>query len=366
MNAILSIHTHYYSRAVMLGILLFSAGLPNTAIGGKRIPYFERGTRAYASVMFSIKMTMGHWCNSKNTLRQAHAATFMEEHSRMLLRLCVPDARLAACTPVEHGGAEPAYDLRARLGATTNALHCRLTLHYNQRAMLEAIVYDRAVTLPDGRCMPAATPIPIETVMQACARLRQTRAPAVADLALTAASFGGSYASPDYLKAKTRATIRGSVPVPYTSFEQISSFGITPMGLFESDYAVVSFDCVGEGIQQGKKPKYVMFFGYPTEARGAGKSELYAAFTATLQDGQLNFVYKLFLDNRRGDVFTQQEYDDNRAKMKLSKNQRQLNYGRYIFAVNEEEHELANVPILMRASRGGCSAKKVKAPAVTR
>ncbi len=316
--------------------------------------------------MLSIRMTYWRFCGSKNELSQANAATFMEEHSRALVCLCAPDARLATCTPAAATAAQPCFQLRARRGASTNALVCTVTLRYNQRGLLEAIVCDQPITLPTGRVVSAATPIPIETVMHACARLRQTRAPAMADLTLAAASFGGSYASPDYLKSKTRASIRGSVPVPYTSFEEISSFGITPMALFESDYAVTTFTRMDAGIEKGKKPNYVEYFGYPTSARGAGKSELYAAFVATLKDGQLNFVYKLFLDNRLGDVFTEEEYTSNRDKMRLAKAQRDLRYGRYIFAVNGEEHELANVPMLMRASRGGASAKKVKAPAAAR
>jgi hypothetical protein len=93
---------------------------------------------------------------------------------------------------------------------------------------------------------------------------------------------------------------------------------------------------------------------------------MYALFVATLQNGELRFVYKLFVDNRRGDIFTQDQYDSNRAQMKLAKAQRDLRYGRYIFAVNGVEHELANVPIVMRASPGSASGKKAKMPAIAR
>ena len=147
--------------------------------------------------------------------------------------------------------------------------------------------------------------------------------------------------------------------------EQISSFGITPLALFEDDYDMLTFPRMDAGIKQGKRPKYTEYFVYPTNLLGTAKPGLYATFVATLKDGQLKFVYKLFLDNRIGDVFSPQGYATNRNMWAHAKALRTLDYGRYIFAVNGTEHELTNVPLSICVSRSGCSAKKVKAPAVT-
>ena len=229
---------------------------------------------------------------------------------------------------------------------------------------MESVTFDQTVTLPAG-VVRAGTPVPVETLLRTCARMRQARTRAAAPFPMTvkAATLGCSYANPDYRKAKIRTRVRGRATTSYQSLDQIGTFGISPLPLFDSDRQVITFTRMAVGIEGRTRRKYVHYFAYPASARGGAKPALYGVFIAKLGNGWLDFVYKLFMDNRRGDIFTAQEYTSIRGQARSSRPRRGLVYGRYILTMNGLEYVNENVPMLLRASKRSAGGRKVKGPA---
>ncbi|MCX7005313.1 MAG: hypothetical protein NTV22_18865 [bacterium] len=270
----------------------------------------------------------------------------------------MPDARVARCA------AEPAVDkpgafiITARVAGSTNAVRLGVQCVYDGTRRLQALVMDQPLRLPDGVRVAATTALPIETVMHALAIARHAPTTPGDDLTLKTAKMDSFYGDKDYHKGTMRTMIRGSVPVPYESFSQITEFAIMAMPTMEGVAGPIhTFSCMSEGISTGKKPKYTHYFmasADPEVKKPCG------FFIATLHDNTLDFVYTWITD----DVYSETDYNKLRAKMASTPAifRRSLKYGLYTVAVNGDVHSANGVPLLMRGSKSRATAVKVKPP----
>ncbi|NLF39676.1 hypothetical protein GX586_09540 [bacterium] len=353
-------HTRCLAAAVTALLILASFARPVEA-STRPGPFYTEYERDYLRALTVIYFLYWRICvfAPGQALSEGNGSVFMDEHGRDLVRLCAPQARLAHCEANGLGS----FTLRARIEGTTNALDCRVALRYGADHLLESVVFDQPVTLSSGRVAEPGTPVAIATVMQACALARKARTMSTPDLTVMRASFGGSYASPDYLKATSRGMVYGRAPTTYTSFDQITSISFSPFPLFgdeagESNTVVIT--CEPGGIKKGRYPAYIHYFAVPGSGQNGARPELYAGFAAAIYNGELWYKYKVFLRNKRGDVIDQATYEQNRAQMAATPPLSDLRYGRYILDIDGEQHTAENVPVRMRASKRNAGGKKVK------
>lgn len=287
--------------------------------------------------------------------KPASAETFMQEYSRSLIQMCARDAHLATCR-VLPGAAR--YELIGRLTGT-NAVRVRVAFGCNRAGLIETLTFDRPVRLPDGAVHPAGTTVPIETVMRMLALARNNTSNVVQDLVVAHAIAKMSYASKDSTKAKYGFMVRGSAPTAYNSFSNalLTQFAITPAPLPGTAVVVHAFSRMYAGVVNGPRPKYIHYFVTYDSHYHAHKDGL---FIATLHDAMLDFVYKMKLDNRPGDMVSAANYDALRAYTATNPPLRGLGFGTYIFNIGSETHTVTNVPLFGRVTKGSSSTTKVK------
>jgi hypothetical protein len=280
--------------------------------------------------------------------------TFMQEYGRGLVRLCARNARLATCRPA--GAAR--YELTG-YRAGTNALRVRVAFGCNRAGLIETLTFEQPVTLPGGAVNPAGTPVPIETVMRMLALASAGKAAAAEDLAIVRATSKISYANQDSTKAKFDFMVRGSAPTIYGSFIDagLTQFAITPMPMWDTNMVAHAFTRMYTGLVNSKRPKYIHYFvSYDSKLR----EHKDGFFIATLHDGRIDFVYKMKLDNKPGDMISAANYDAMRTYTTNNPPLRGLGFGGYTFKIGGETHAVTNVPLFGRVTKGSSSTTKVK------
>jgi len=328
-------------------------GKPGAKDPNWRSSYVQGAGILAAVAQHDLKILLKLFCGGPSAL--AAPETFMQEYGRSLVRLCAHDAHLATCRSLP-GAAR--YELIGRL-IGTNAVRVGVAFGCNRAGLIETLTFDQPVPLPGGAVNPAGTAVPVETVMRMLALTRTGSAAAVQDLAITRATSKISYANPDSTKAKFEFMVRGSAPTMYRSFIDVSltQFAITPMPMWDTNVVAHMFSRMLTGLTRGKQPKYVHYFVTYDFFFREHKN---GVFIAKLHDGMIDFLYKMKLDNRPGDMVSAANYEALQAYTSTNPPLRGLGFGSYIFRIGSETHVMTNVPLFSRVTKGSSSTTKVK------
>jgi hypothetical protein len=284
----------------------------------------------------------------------------MKEYERCFARFYGANVRLVHSTASRHDGAQRAYALSCRQPNSTNLFRAEIEVRCNTAGLIEAVVFDRDLTLPGGVRVRRNQPVSIETVMHAIALDRKAHAvKAAGDLVVKTLSGKASCSKPDVSGARATRTISGHVPTAFESFAQVIQFSVGAFVPGDTGPVVHTFYMDVLGLKGKDCNAYASKFILTPDH---GYKRPIATFTAKLKNGEVYFTYKEWTVNP-DNIFSasQAKYEESQGILESSEPVKGAAvFGGVRFAMDNEVHVVSNVPLMVKTSKSGMAFKNVK------